>query len=203
MQNFLGEGLTVLLMCSHRLHHDWMSFLCWYSFQQNLPECSFSVVASRQDMKYSLFSWTKRAGVRLVTTRSNHPEEMMSAATAACRRNPLLVVTPDIVCVRDFCGGIFSLTRNARKGGVSYTCDESLEHEEDDGLWQPAESQTLCNFVSYENGWGNFKMQSWIDRTGSPLSNHRKVTPGGGANEARLAEVWRGASGVFHALTRS
>lgn len=204
MKEYLGEGLSVLLLCSHRTHHDWMSFLCWYSFQRNLPECRFSIVCSRLEIRCTLFAWTKRAGVPLAMTRQSEQGEMVKVGwgRGMCS-TPLLVVTPDILCVRDFCGSDFPLTKNARKQGFVFVSDQASETPEDDALWQSAGSDTACSFVSYSEGWGNFRTNSWIDKVGNPLSLHRPVTPGEGANEGKIAEVWRGASGVFHELSRS
>lgn len=204
MTEYLGNGLSVLLLCSHRLHHDWMSFLCWYSFQRNLPECRFSVVCSRQEIKYTLFSWTKRAGVPLAMTHHAGQDEMIGFGTArGMCSTPLLVVTPDILCVRDFCGSEFPLKGNVRKGGFVFVSDHGAEASEDDSLWERSDSDKACSFVSISDGWGNFRTNSWIDRVGNPLSLHRPVSQGLGANDGKIAEVWRGASGVFHELSRS
>ena len=73
----LGENLSVLIYCNHSVAHDWMSFLCWYSFYKNLPEAKIAVGCSRSNLRFDLYFWTKRLNIDFEYMKGDSPISYM------------------------------------------------------------------------------------------------------------------------------
>ncbi len=199
-----GENLHILLHCSHVLHHDWMSFLCWYSFQQNLPDAKFSIFCSRKNIKYDLFNWTKRVGVNFEIVKYEDPLVCLDYAyKKSISSFPVFVIKPNIVCIKEFNGvdHFFNNKKNFKKDNIYFLGVPSLDFEENNLLFLNIKETKFCNFVCYSEGWGNFRTDLWINKMGNPLNVYSKHDQGMlSTNERKFAKVWRDACNIFHSI---
>lgn len=200
-----GERLSVLLCCEHLLHHEWMSFVSWYSFQRNLPDAKFSMLCTRVGMKYDIFRWTKRAGIQFQITRNSDPMHRLAyAIKSGMATLPALLIRPEVLCVREFDNDPSYLVGNRHKGSCMLVSEDDLPSIYDDRLCCDASESDFCNFVTYENGWGNFKVEPWVNKSGNPLQRRLRHSDGAvGMNERRIGNIWDGAIGAFYCMSRS
>lgn len=205
MIGITGERLSVLLCCEHLLHHDWMSFVSWYSFQRNLPDAKFSILCTRAGMKYDIFRWTKRAGIQFQISRNSDPMHRLAYAIKKDMVTlPTLIIRPEILCVREFDNDPNYLNGNHHKGSCIFVSEDGASSTYDERLCCEAGENEFCNFVTYEKGWGNFKIDPWVNKSGNPLQRRLKHSEfATGINERRIASIWNGATEVFYCMSRS
>jgi len=158
-------------------------------------------------MKYDLFRWAKRAGISFETVRNVDPMQSLAYATKKNLASlPALVITPDIICIREFDNDfpLINKPNNFYRGDSLLISSDGISASYDERLWCDVKENNFCNFVSYSSGWGDFNLSQWIDKLGNPLQRRLKFASGTlGVNERRLADIWEGATGVFHSLSRS
>jgi len=205
MIGITGERLSVLLCCEHVLHHEWMSFISWYSFQRNLPDAKFSMLSTRAGMKYDIFRWTKRAGIQFEITNNLDPMHRLAyAIKKGMATLPVLVIRPEVLCVREFDNDPNFLYGNRHKGSCMLVSEDGKPSIYDERLCYEASEPDFCNFVTYEKGWGNFKIDQWLNKSGNPLQRRLRHSNGAvGINERRIASMWDGATEVFYCMSRS
>lgn len=202
----LGENLSVLIYCNHSVAHDWMSFLCWYSFYKNLPEAKIAVGCSRSNLRFDLYFWTKRLNIDFEYMKGDSPISYMERFSSKGKLSlPCLLVTPDILSVREMDGhdGLFGAGKNSRKRGFMVVNDPKAGFEPREDLFCEAVENKISNFVSYSQGWGNFNTAEWIDRDVNALTPYMRLSKSpSGLNEKRISELWHGAVNVFKNVSR-
>ena len=57
--------MHVVIECNYLPGHDWISFACWYSIYENLPDASVEVYVERSFPKWTLFNWPRKINVPL------------------------------------------------------------------------------------------------------------------------------------------
>ena len=194
----LGDGLTVHISCQQVPHHDWMSFLSWYSISRNLPEAKTVVTVTRSVSDSYIGNWTRVCRVPFLMHREMSPEEEQGFVVSHPKSKAagkVLTISPEYVCIRDF-----------EESGVA------LSFFEDKEFYFLAEIQnfaTNCRdenpsvFVHYNNGWGKFVTSSWINKTSSPLISGIKLsTAGMTVNEIKLASLWEDAAKLYQSVLR-
>ena len=100
----LGDGLTVHISCQQVPHHDWMSFLCWYSISRNLPEAKVVVTLTRSISDIYIGNWTRVCRVPFLMHREMSPIEEQNFVCShpkSFATNKILTVSPEYVCIRD------------------------------------------------------------------------------------------------------
>ena len=186
-----GDGLNILIACDYLPHHNWMSFLCWYSLTKNLPDAKVFVAAHRRLMKHDFFGWTRKCKVPFILHKETDPEGQIQAALEHDVTKPLLVVPPDSICVRDFDEAGFSpdTLSEVRQLDTELCCD--------------CKEDRACVFATYPNGWGKFVMATWINRISCPFLFGVKYGQGNlTANEARIGRLWSAATPLFQTVSR-
>ena len=204
MVSSTGENLSVLLCCSHLLHHNWMSFLSWYSFQQNLPDAKFAILCSRKDIKYDLFQWTKRVNIPFEITNRDEPIScFLYALYKSYIHYPFLVITPDILCLKDLTTDdqLINTGNNYQLNKCFIIHHNNSYAEEKKDFFVNVKDQNASRFVSYSEGWGNFNTHSWINKLGNPLHIYSKYDSIPlNMNERRLSNIWKDACKIFHSI---
>lgn len=185
-----GDGLNILIACDYVSHHNWMSFLCWYSISKNLPEASVFVASPRRLMQRNLFNWTRKCKVPLFLHKDADLEGQVNFVLDSEVKKPLLVVPPESVCVRDFDESGFS--------------PESLKEVcyIDSELSCDCKKDLFKTFVTYNDGWGTFVTSSWINKMRSPFDLGTKYNQGElTVNEARIGRLWYAAIPLFQTVS--
>lgn len=186
-----GDGLNILIACDYLPHHNWMSFLCWYSLTKNLPDAKVFVASHRRLMKHDLFIWTRKCKVPFILHKASDDEGQIQSAIDYGVSKPLLVVSPEYICVRDFDESGFS--------------PESLSEVKwlDAELSCDCKEARPCSFVTYSNGWGKFVTSSWINKMSCPFLFGVKYSQGDlTANELRIGRLWSAATPLFLTVSR-
>lgn len=183
-----GDGLNILIGCDYLPHHDWMSFLCWYSLSKNLPDAKVTVACHRRLMRYDFFGWTRKCKVPFILHKATDDEGQVATVDA----RPLLVIPPDVVCVRDF-----------NESGFSPDVLADGVHRLVDGLSCDCKEDKPCVFVTYPGGWGKFVTGSWINKMSCPFSVGVKYAQGNmTTNEVRIGRLWSAVTPLFQTVSR-
>jgi hypothetical protein len=181
-----GDNLNILIACDYLRHHNWMSFLCWYSLKKNLPDAKVYVASQRRIMEYNLFQWTRSCNVPLVLHKETNDEGQVDFVFKKYNLSNLLVVKPDQICIRDF-----------NESGLKYDYSKSIKYA-DYEIVCDCKSDRSTVFASYTNGWGKFNPPLWINKQGCPLNPEYKFAQGEMTpNEIRIGKIWYSASAVF------
>ena len=155
----LGKNLSIVIPCDYSFSHNWMSFICWYSISKNLPEANVIIVCNRKKMNYDLFSWTKRCKVKFFINKDTDLQGQISCVKKNDVQEPILVVDPDTVCIRDL---------DECKINVNFWKETILANYHSDIL-SDCKDSNISLFASYRKGWGAFVSSQWIDKESCPL----------------------------------
>jgi hypothetical protein len=69
-----GNGLRLLIRCNYLSHHNWMSFISWFSIKKYLPDAEICVQCDRNKfVNCSLFEWVKKLNVDFSYSRLQSP----------------------------------------------------------------------------------------------------------------------------------
>lgn len=184
-----GDGLNILISCDYLLHHNWMSFLAWYSISKNLPDAKVYVATPRKIMNSDLFSWTYRCKIPLIFHREATQEEQVQIILNHGIQKPLLIVPPDCMCIRDFKEADFDPESiDIMQFNEIINCD--------------CKEDKICVFATYSKGWGNFVTSSWINKATNPFIYSKYNQCNLTVNEARLGRLWESAVPLFKAISR-
>lgn len=59
-----GNGLRIFITCNYLPHHDWMTFISWYSIKKNLPDANITIVCDKSKFtRTPVFGWVKKVNV--------------------------------------------------------------------------------------------------------------------------------------------
>lgn len=185
----LGKNLNIVIPCDYSFSHNWMSFICWYSISKNLPEANVIIVCNRKKMSYHLFSWTKRCKVKLIINKDTDLQGQISCVMKNDVQEPILVVSPDTVCIRDL--GECKIDVNLWKETILANCHSDILSN--------CKDSNISLFASYREGWGAFVTSKWIDKESCPLvSSLDFKTSNMTVNESRLRKIWNSAIYLFN-----
>ncbi len=61
-----GNGLKILINCNYLPHHDWMTFVAWYSIIKYLPDTAITIYCDRSKFvsNQSNFTWARKIPVK-------------------------------------------------------------------------------------------------------------------------------------------
>lgn len=179
-----------------------MSFLAWYSFYRNIPEAKVAVACNRFLMKYQLFDWTKRCDVPFALRKT---DTILSHAKYFIEKNiisfPILILSPDVVAVRELSDvSVFNKSFSVSKATFLTEMTEPVDRH-DNSLVFDVKGKDFETFMTYENGWGKFVTNSWINKEIHPIASFWEydgvnMSP----NERRLAELWKDFTPLFLAV---
>jgi len=189
----LGRNLNILIPCDYTISHNWMSFFCWYSISKNLPEASVIIACNRNKMDKNLFFWTRRCKIKCVFHKTIDLAEQISLVKKMGFGEPLLVVEPGTVCIRDF-----------EETKIDYqNLSGLILPQNHSDILSDCKDSTFSLFVSYKNGWGNFVNSKWIDSERCPLlSNLDFKSSEMTVNESRIRNLWNSTKFLFNNVSR-
>lgn len=195
MISSLGNGLTVVIQSEYVPHHDWMSFLTYWSITKTLPDSKVACLCVREKMNMDIFNWPRKCKVPFAYHSPMSKEDLKEFV----RKNPkvektesFLFVSPEIIFLRDFEEAQYS--REKINGFVSIS--------ELDGIISAAKSENYTVCCDYSEGWGKFVASKWINKTIVPFSRIDFSCMGMTVNENRIARIWKSASKIYPSLSR-
>lgn len=188
----VGKNLSILICCDFIVPHDWMSFLTFWSIKKNLPDACIGIACKRK-ANADIFHWARKCSVPIIF----HTLDSFSDIKEFALRNPkskmnepMLLVTPSVVFLRDF-----------EEAGFDPVCIEKCSFGID-GLVSDVKSQNPTVCCDYSDGWGNFVTSTWINKSSIPFSFADYSTGIMSSNEKRLAALWESASKMYQSLLR-
>jgi len=190
MVSYLGKDLNITISCDHLPGHSWMSYVCWYSIRQNLPDAKVNVVCRRKNVSGYLFLWTKKVGVPFEMYNEKNLLSVISS-----RAKPNLVIDPLCVCVRDF---------EESDSDLSIFNTEETIFLEKTSLCCDAKSEDFSCFCSYEDGWGHFVTKDWINKVECPLASltlKKFLKSSMSFNERRIGDLWNSSLTLFQTVS--
>lgn len=193
----MGDNLAILIKCDHYPHHDWMSFLCWYSISKNLPEAKVVVACSRGGgMNFDIFNWPRRCGVHFAYHNPNLDTVKFALENEKFEIDtPLLALEPPTVCLRDF--------EEAQFDSSVLVQNEVFQAKDVSGLVSETKAENPSVFTDYSDGWGKFVTSSWINKASTPLVTGLSfVKAPMSVNESRLGKLWDRASLMYQGVSR-
>ena len=200
-----GENLSVLICCDHSISSDWMTFLSAYSFSKYLPEAKIAIACQRKDIRRNLFMWAKKLNFNFEILKTSDSLSYLRYFIEKDKLSlPALIVSPDIICVRELEQNSFlHSTKNYKKNDFYLVNDLNSNFEEKSDLYCDVKEDKIVNFVTYSNGWGNFNLSSWINKDEypfHPLAKYNRTLLG--LNERRLDDIWMSATNIFECIFR-
>lgn len=67
-----GNGLQIFINCNYLPHHDWMTFISWYSIKKNLPDADITIVCDKSKFATTpIFGWVNKANVNFTYTKKS------------------------------------------------------------------------------------------------------------------------------------
>jgi hypothetical protein len=188
MISYLGEGLNITISCDYLPGHNWMSYLCWYSINQNLPDAKVNIVCKRNNVSGTMFLWTKKIGIPFKMYNGSSCEETIEL-------RPTVIVPPYCMCVRDFEESGFDAS-TIKEGDLLYLNDTDLVSK--------ASSDDPSSFCSYKRGWGHFITADWIHKEECPLYFlfvKKFSKQGMSLNERKIESLWNASLKLFQTIS--
>lgn len=192
--SFIGKGLSILVTCDFVIHHDWMSFLTFWSMKKNLPDATMSIVC-RRSINSDIFGWARKCSVPLVFYNYHDVEGAKNYMLGNPRSkllDPVLVVPPNLLFVRDF----------EEAGFDTKVFENNFDALKIDGFISDAKSQNTTVCCDYSKGWGNFVANEWINKESMPLIGVNFSAGIMSPNERRIAALWESATNMYQSLSR-
>lgn len=192
--SFIGKGLSIVISCDFVVHHDWMSFLAFWSMKKNLPDAKMAL-ACRRLAQADIFNWARKCSVPLIFHNYETKEEIKDLILKNKKSKltePLLMISPNMAFLRDFEEAGFD-TQGFRN---------NFDAEKIDGLVSEAKSQNTTVCCDYSGGWGNFVTNEWINKQSIPLSGVNFSAGIMSPNERRLAALWESATNMYQSISR-
>lgn len=193
-----GKGLTVVITCDYCPHHSWMSFASWYSFYKMLPDAQTIIFCNRTKIDGQMFDWarTLRVPFRIHSPKTKKEQVELAAQEF---KTPLLVVDPEVMIVREFREDVEN---------IKFGCSDKLWFIKDLAAeptildWcVDVRDEKLATFISYSEGWGNFVVSRWINKSSSPF-RHRFGKVDMTSNERRVEKLWQKLAGLSNIVSR-
>ena len=195
MISSLGNGLTVVIACDYATHHDWMSFLTYWSLLKKLPDARVVVTCVRKQMNMDIFLWPLRCHVPFLYHKPMSDQELHKFVVNHQKSNVtsnVIIVKPSVVFVRDFEEASFSVESLQNQIAVTNVS----------GMVDDVKNENPVVCCDYSNGWGKFVTSQWINKTSVPLSNVNFGTTDMSSNERRLSEHWKSATKIYQIISR-
>jgi hypothetical protein len=195
MISSLGNGLTVVIECDYTTHHDWMSFLTYWSLLKKLPEARVIVTCVRKHMNMDIFIWPRRCHIPCLFHKPMKKDELHNFVINHSQSNAtknILVVDPSVVFIRDFEEASFDpiiLSNNTDATKIEGFIDDVKN-----------DNSVVC--CHYSNGWGKFVTSQWINKSSVPLSSVNFASTDMSINERRLSEIWKSATKIYQNISR-
>jgi hypothetical protein len=195
MISSLGNGLTVVIDCDYTTHHEWMSFLTFWSLLKNLPEARVVVTCVRKGMNMEIFIWPRRCQIPILYHRPMTKEELHHFVITHTKSNAtknVIIIDPSIVFLRDFEEGCFdpnSLLDHITTCGIEGLIDDVK-----------TDNPVVC--CDYSNGWGKFVTSQWINKSSVPLSSTNFASTDMSVNERRMSDIWKSATKIYQNISR-
>lgn len=186
-----GENLNLVINCDHVPGHNWMSYLCWRSIRKNLPDANIYIFCKRRNVTGNLFLWTKK--LKVFFKMYNTEESFLGFLENLSF--PVIILPPFCLAFMDFeeC--------NLDPNKIIHNKINYLKETE---LFCDSKSEEFNIFCSYENGWGNFETNKWINKIESPLSKafiKRLEKKQMHLNENKVKKFWLESSSLFQAIS--
>ena len=180
--NSLGNGLSILILCDYTPHHNWMTFLCWYSLSVNLPDAKIFISCNRT-LKYQHFNWVYKCKIPFMLHKPMEISDRIEYSIKDKKIDfPLLIIPADVVCIRE----------------IPELLDERIYLENQKELCGDCKDENLYPFVTYRGGWGNFNVDSWINTYDCPFLTNLKYTSFDmNANEIKIGQIWQKAAELY------
>lgn len=184
----LGKNLNIAIMCNYNSHHNWMSFLLWYSLTKNLPEAKIYLFCTRNLMSFDYFQWARKCKISLYfhSLEENKVDNFILEKV----QKPILKIPADYVCLRDL----------DECKLVDYFEKDDI-YEINDELSCDCKENKFLPFVSYKIGWGKFILSNWINKLDCPFRYGLKFDSNNGYfNENKISKLWGSASSLFQKI---
>lgn len=144
-------------------------------------------------MQSRLFGWTKKCKVPFELHKAISEEEQIQyVLDNKLLADPLVIIHPDVVAVRDF----------EESGFDTHLIQGVMQAKDTPGLFCKAKEEKPCVFVTYSEGWGRFVTASWINRLDCPLASGNRFAQGVlTANEVRIGRLWSAVTPLFQTVS--
>lgn len=182
-----GKNLSICIGCDYSPHFNWMTFLCWYSIQKNIPDAKVYISCFRKNFSYEYFNWTKRCKIPFSMTSNEDWEKRIKNSD-----EKTLYISGNNVCVSD----LFEFN------SINDVFMNKKIANGDDFFSGDCKEDKNYLFVTYKNGWGSFVLSNWINKNGSPFFEKSNFKYGSMTiNEMRINKLWVSAASLFKETT--
>lgn len=179
---------NVLIVCDYIPHHNWATFVSWYSINKFFPDANYYIYCNKKPNNYQFFNWARTCKIKMnfhqPLTKENQIKMVLENKIL---NTPLLVVEPEHIMVRELYE-----TKINKSGKVVV----GIKNEE--GLCSKAKDAEITPFLDYSE-WGQFMLSDWINSLKIPFNlgyEHGIM----GFNEKKIAEIWRKLDFLFSAV---
>lgn len=190
MISYYGENLNLVISCEHLPGHNWMSYLCWRSIKNCLPDANVFIICKRNNVTGNLFLWAKKLNIFFKMYNEDNYLKTLNNISL-----PIIVLPPYCLALRDFeeC----NLDPNKEiKNKINYLKETKL--------FCDSRGDDFNVFCSYKEGWGNFNTNNWLNKIESPLSRlfiKRLEKNQMSLNEVKIKNFWLDSAPLFQAIS--
>jgi hypothetical protein len=191
----IGNGLTVVIECDFLPHHEWMSFLAYWSLKNNLPEAKAIVTCVRRDMNIDILNWPRKCNVPILFHKPMDQDNLSYFIAT----HPKIKVTQDFIFIKPTIVFLRDFEESSTNPDVF---ERGKNISEIQGIVSKinSENPTIC--CDYSEGWGKFVTSDWINKKSIPFSSVNFVDADMSLNENRLARLWKSATKIYPSVSR-
>lgn len=188
MISSLGKNLNIHIFCDSVSSHNWMSFVCWKSIFDNLPEANVFVYCKRTKIINS-FIWPRKVNVSFKTYSDSNYENLIKSIS-----NNSLIIPPCCVAIRNF---------EESKIDPNEFLLEKISFL-DEKLCCHSKKEDFGVFCDYSEGWGDFNLDKWLNKIETPISDtiidslSKKIS---NPNERHVMNAFKSSVRLFHSIS--
>ena len=149
----------------------WSIFLLWYLTQKNLPDINLHLLFEKKDFAFPIPSYVHSHKIKVLYCEFNDDLDLLIKNTRNQFFNHSLILKSFVFPIDVLNQNIFDAFTNKTnyKNEYGYLVSDISSSFEDNNFITDIKKETITPFVSIKDGWGNFNMSTWINRTDNPL----------------------------------
>jgi len=169
--NHFGKDLKLIAHIKSSTPPMWPLFFLWYVTQKNLPDISLHLLFERKDFKFKIPSFIQTQKVKVLYCEFNDDLDFLIKNSKNEFFNNSIFIDSFVYPIDILNDKIMDCFKNNvnLEDDFSYVVSNINNTFNKDQIVTNSKLKISSPFVSIKEGWGNFIMSTWINRTDNPL----------------------------------